>query len=362
MSTGGRGASLSDRDGLEPLVTADSIIPARDNRFVISVNTGSSDISVFEVQCDYTLKLVSKARVSGFGPANVAYRNGFVYAATIEADDQLEDNHVAFALKGALTGFFLSRSGKLIPLWKSTVTLTNRPADIRFSPDGRSLVVISTTTGSVELNSDVVEEVSVFSVSRKGKLSEKPVTVTTSTKRDNPDGRHLPSAIGAHFVVKNGVQYLIVTEARVIGPNGNLIFDGTGMLVRQTPSISIWKITSSSRLIPVQLDVLVEGQLTTCWIEFSKDEGYFWVANTISNTLSSFSFRNGKAKLVDRVAARANFPLDMWRSADGKHLYQLTPTSVEVFEIENNGRGAGLTRIQTAENFPEGIVEGIVAI
>lgn len=359
FETGGKGAILDDFDDIDPLFSAYSLIVTPDNRYVIAVNAGSRSVSVFSVRPDFSLRLTSVRTVAGFGPVSVAYSNGLVYVASAEASSNAEDFSI-FGSKGVLTGFRLINGGKLVLLPGSVRKLTNRPAALQFSPDGHSLVVSSFATGSVQLGSDTVEELVVYKVWRTGLISPRPVSIATSTKFNNPEGRNLPSAIGFDMAKINGVQYVVVGEARVFNPIGEL-------RDFQTSSVSIWKLTSSSQLIPSQLDVLVgssvtNGELATCWVEFSKSENAFWVSNTISGTVSSFSFKNGRAELVDQADGRSPVPIDLWRSADGKFLYQLRNGAVDAFRVAKKGFGTGLTAIQTVTDIPAINVQGIVAI
>lgn len=359
FATGGKGAILDDFDDVDPLFSAHSLIVTPDYRYILNVNAGSRSVTVFKVLRNFSLLRTSVATVSGFGPLSVAYSNGLVYVASVEASSDPADFSILGA-KGALTGFRLSRNGKLFRLEGSVRRLTNRPGAVQFSLDGRSLVVSSFNAGSEMLDSDEVDELVVYTVRRNGLLSSKPVSTATSTELNDPRGRNLPGAIGFDMALVNGVQYVIVGEARVFTPVG-------AMTDFQTSSVSIWKLSSTGQLIPSQLDVLVgnsftEGALATCWVEVSKNQKAFWVSNTITGTVSAFSFKNGKAKLADIAAGDAPIPIDLWRSKDGKFLYQLSNEVIEGFRIDNKGFGTGLTPIQSTMGLPEINVQGIVAI
>ena len=354
--TGGKGAG----DTIDPFFSQFSLIATPDNRFLISANPGSSSISVFKVLRNFRLRLTSIRRVSGFGPSTVAYSNGIVYAASVTSEDTLDEEAEEFSLKGSLTGFRLTRSGKLRRIRKSVRQLTNRPSTIQFTPDGRSLVVSSIAAGSAQLDTTDVDEVYVYRVLKGGLLSAKPIDTAASTLVNNPEGRALPGAIGFQTINVGRSTYVIMAEAR--------FQSGTGVgPVEEVASISTWKITKNQALIPGQLDVLVgssleSGQETTCWVEFSRTKEYFWVSNSASGSVSAFSFKDGKIELVQEVAATTVVPIDLWLSSDGKFLYVLSINGeVDVFEVENDGFGPGLTNIQNIPGELEN-VQGIVAM
>lgn len=359
FATGGKGAIIDEPDGIDPLFSGFSVITTPDNRLVIAVNAGSRSITVFRVMGNFRLRLVSTGRVSGSGPVSVAFSHGVVYAASVESARSLDPDAPPFSLEGRLTGFRLRRSGRLSRLGGSVRRLSNRPSAIQFTKDGSSLVVTSVAAGSTDLDSTGVDEISVFRVMANGRLSSAPIDTATSTLPNNSEGRSLPGAIGFHTVRVDGTQYAVVPEPRFIDASGSGV-------TQQVSSISTWRIDSNQNLIPMQTDLLIgsskSGQEATCWIEFSRSQDYFWVANTVSGTLSAFSFNDGIATLVQEVAGSAAIPIDLWLSSDGKFLYQLSNGAVDVFEVENNGFGPGLTNIQTLTDVPATNVQGIVAI
>lgn len=351
---------LGGGEEVEPLFSAYSTILTPDKRFLIAVNTGSASISVFKVLRNFGLRLRSVGRVPGFGPSSVAYHKGIVYATSIGSDRPPASDPGGLGLKGALTGFRLNKFGKLRRIRNSVRWLDNRPATVQFSTNGRSLIVTSVTAGVAQLDTTAVDEIYVFRVLKSGRLSAAPVDAATSTFPNNPEGRSLPAAVGVEAVRVGGSEYAIVTESRFLSGSG-------AGLEQQVSSISTWRITDNNALVPEQLDLLIgssfeEGQEGACWLELSKTKEYYWVANTVSGTISSFSFKNGKSTLIEEVAGSGPLLTDLWLSADGRFLYQLGAGHVGVYEVEKNGFGPGLTHIQTVTDVPEMSAQGIVAI
>lgn len=355
FETGERGAIIPNTDGFDPLSSAGSVVLVR-RKYVLAVNAGSASISVFKILKNFQLRLVSTASVAGFGPISIAVSGNIVYVAIVDGDGTFE----AFReQQGTVTGFKLTRSGRLLPIAGSTRSLGNRPSTVKFSPDGFFLVVSSIFAGAAELRTDTVDELLVFNVTGNGLLSQEPVESATSTQLNNPSGRNLPCAVGIETVRWKGIQYVIAAETRFIA------FDGQAA-ESQTGSVSSWKLTSAGKLQPVDLDVLIgrnasDGQIATCWLQFSPTLNTFWVSNTASNTLSSFSFSAGRLRLLQEVVARGDLPTDLSQSRDGKFFYHTSfAGSIGVLEVGNNGRGTSLTPIQTLDVL-DTTAQGIVA-
>ncbi|KAI0562379.1 Cytochrome cd1-nitrite reductase-like protein [Gracilaria domingensis] len=357
LKTGGTGATFPPSMGTNPLFSAFSVVITDDNRFVLAVNAGSSSVSVFKVLRDFSLRLVHVQPVDAFAPSSIAIKGRLVYVASADADGEFDD---PFFLEGVLEGFALSASGRLIPIPWSRRELSFRPSTIQFSPDGRSLVVSDTFSSATAVATGSFNEIVVFRVNIFGLLSLSPVSEAVSTELGNPEGRNLPTAFGFEIVKAGGVQYVVVPEVRNF-PSAEGI-----MPMNTTSSVSTWRLGSDGSLSPVQLDLLIGssvtmGQNASCWIEFSADEEVFWTSNTFSASVSAFSFEGGISTLEEEVAATGPGPVDLWRSADGKFLYQLFSGAVGAYEVSEGGSGTGLTLIQLPMNVPEFNPQGLVA-
>ena len=373
--TGGEGAAFDGGEGLDPLISAYSLILTDDRRFLLAVNAGSNSLSVFSINPDFSLKLNEEQRIRGgsIGPNSIAYRDGLVYVSVIDSDGIFDGEPDQ---EGALVGFRLTRNGKLRPISRSTRELGNRPGAVRFSPDGRFLIASSINAGSSALVSGSLDEIVVYGVRRNGRLTKNPVSAAASTVPLNTEGRNLPTAIGFEVVRDRGKQFVVVTEAREFQSDGS----PPAFPALQTGSVSTWELDHYGRLIPIDLDVQtgtsqVDGERTACWIQFAADGESFWVSNALESTLSSFSFDRGNINLIKRIEASGTPPsdedpfgttdgwIDLWVSEDGLHLYQLfgLAGTIGVFEIENEGEGTGLTLIQTVTDLPDTNTQGIVA-
>jgi len=369
VATGGNGAAFDGGEGLDPLISANSIIPVTSQRAVLAVNAGSNTITSFRIQDDFTLTRRSERTTDGIGPNSIAYSNGIVYVSNIDSDGLYNGEPDQ---EGSISGFRLNGQARLERIPGSTRELGNRPAGLQFSPDGKFLVVSSINAGSSALASGSIDEIVVYAIGPNGQISETPVSAATSTLPFNAEDRNLPSAIGFEIVEEGGSHYVVVTEAREFQSDGSPPeFD-----LLQTGSVSTWQLTSNGSLIPINLDVpagdLNDGQRTACWLDFSADGDYFWVSNALESTLSTYSFDAGQIELVEEVAAAGTPPspddpfgttdgwIDLWTSRDGQYLYQLfgLDGTIGVYAID----GPNLTLVQEVSgDLPEENTQGIIA-
>jgi DNA-binding beta-propeller fold protein YncE len=106
---------------------------------------------------------------------------------------------------------------------------------------------------------------------------------------------------------------------------------------------------------------LSDGQVALCWITPAR--GFYYVANTGSNTLSGFTIGvDGQPSLVGAtgvVATTEPGPTDLAASSDGSFLYGETglTSTVDEYRVESDGM---LTKLGTVTDLPPGI-EGIAA-
>lgn len=365
--TGGQGAAFDGGEGLDPLISAYSVLLSEDRRFLLAVNAGSNTITAFRIRNDFSLRKTDQKSTGGVGPNSIAYSKGLVYVSNIDADGFFNAEPDQ---EGSLMGYRLSRRGKLTPIRHSTELLGNRPSAIQFSPDGRFLLVASINAGSAGLASGSSDEIVSYRVGATGRLQR--ADAVTSTLPNNEENRNLPSAIGIEVVRQSGEQYVVATEAREFQADGT----PPAFPALQSGSVSTWRLDRSGTLSPVSLDVLAgrdlfDGQRTTCWIEFSADGNLFWVSNALEATLSSYTFDRGQINLLNEIEA-AGIPasdadpfgttdgwIDLWLSQDGRYLYQLfgLDGTIGVYAVE----GSSLTLIQEVSNLPQVNTQGIVA-
>ena len=396
FSTGGQGSTEFDGgEGLDPLISADSLVVTEDERFLLTVNAGSDEIVSFRINDDFSLTRVSVVDSGGVGPNSVAVDDGYVYVTNIDRDGLAlgeagttrgEPND-----EGNVVGFTLSDSGVLTPTGNS-VDLDNRPANIDFSEDGDRIIVSSITSGSAALLGENSEaSIYSFDVLRSGRLQL--ADTGTPTLRGNTEGRNLPSAIDFDITVQNGREFVVVTEAREFNSEGA----PPALPALQAGSVTVYELGDDSSLTITEGDfAFTDGnpaapnsfgadgqQLTACWIDFGHGSGsdIFYVSNAINASISSVRLADdGTLEVIETIAAQgvSGFDqpgqtgpevfgttdgfIDLDVAPDGDYLYQLEGLSGSIGVYELDGLG-GLTQIQELSGeLPEIDTQGLVAI
>ncbi len=367
--TGGLGAAFDGGEGLDPLISAYSLLLTDNNDFLLAVNAGSDTVTAFRVNDDHSLTRTGQARSGGVGPNSLAYRNGFVVVSNIDSDGIFTGEPDQ---EGSIRTLRLTPEGRLIGVPLSRRRLENRPSAVQFTADGSHIIVASINAGSAALASQSEDEIVAFEIDGVGRPSRIPTGTGVSTLRGNAENRNLASAIGFEIVEQSGREFVVVTEAREFQADGS----PPAFPALQTGSVSTWELLPSGDLAPIMLDVpagadMNDGQRTACWIEFSPDQSTFWVSNALEASISSYSFDNGAISLIEEVAAAGVGPdptdpfgttdgwIDMWISADGRFIYQLfgLDGTIGVYAVN----GSNLTFVQSVSDLPEINTQGIVA-
>ena len=381
-ATGGLGGTFDAGEGLDPLISEDSVLNVG-NKFLLAVNAGSNTVSSLRINPDLSLDLVNTAPSGGVGPNSIAQSNGLVYVSNIESDGAFTGPPDQ---AGNITGLRLDPdTGELTPIAGSTRALGSRPSNVEFSTDGSHLVVSSWNGQSNQLpEGPDADELVSFGVRADGNLTAAATGNAASTQPGNAEGRNLPASIGFEIVEVGGEQIVIATEAREFLANG----DPATLDKFQTASLSSWRIEDDGSLTPLSQDVLegssiTEGPLgaggptSACWIVATPDGSTVYVANASGSAISSFHLNDdGSLTLIDNRAAQgipADPSLDdpvanadgfigLTLSADGDYLYQLLGLkgAIDVYGV---GEGSSLSFLQrTSGLLPVGNVQGIVSV
>lgn len=277
VSTGGLGSG----GALDPLGSQHSLILSQS--WLLAVNAGSDEISVFRVRPDGLL-LTDKIGSGGNFPVSLTIFHNLVYVLNGGASPNI-------------TGFTLDHRGKLTVIPGSTRLLGSGAfAQVGFDPQGKMLVV----TDRVE------HEILVYSIGKDGLPS--PIPVTSPSNGLGPFG---------FIFTQQG--YLVVSEA------------GSGAVSSYAilPDGSLQVITPSE----------ANGQTATCWIV--GNEQYGFTANTGSSTISAYKLKPGKGTvmLLDAGAGMGNLDIDIAISIDGRFLYALNAGdgTIGMFRITSKG-------------------------
>jgi len=309
VSTGGLGTGAG-------LGSEASVILSGDGRWLLAVNAGSNDISVFRVGAN-GLTLMDRAASGGIRPISLALYKNLVYV--LNAGDP-----------GNITGFVLDQNGKLAPLAGSTQPLSNNgsgaapgPAQIAFNKDGSMLVVTEKASNMID----------TFVVGKDG-LASTPVT--------HPSSGATP--FGFAFTQQGT---LIVSEA----------FGGAPL----ASAVSSYNV-SNGGLAVISASVPT-GQTAACWIAVSKNGKFAYSTNAGSGSVSAYQVgTDGSLSLIAGAAGQTgagSSPIDASVSNDGQYLYVLNGAAhnISAFAIQADGT---LQSIGTFTGLPAGSV-GIMA-
>ena len=291
FSTGGRGSG----GVTDPLGSQGSLTLAQDHSFLLAVNAGSGDISVFQVS-GATLTLVGTTPCGGSEPVAVAQQGHLVYVVNAGGASNV-------------TGFHLTGTGalKAIPHSTTFLTTTNSgAASLAFSPDGQTLLVTEKITGNID----------AFAVQADGTLG--PIVTTPS--------------VGAGLF---GVLF---------APNGAALTTQTGPAGSSGESaISSYALDSNGTLSAVSANAPTDAS-ATCWHVVTPNGKYVYTSNPGSGTISGFSISStGTLTPIDGTvdgnpSRRQHKPRHRGLS-DGKYLYTIDSGtgSVSVLAINSDG-------------------------
>jgi 6-phosphogluconolactonase len=304
--TGGRGTG-------KPHLPSQSSVALRDDaRYLLVVNTGSDEITLFSIESG-GLRLSDRVASGGTTPTSIAVRDLLVYVL----------NNGSASING-----FTIADGKLEPLADSERPLSDPGADgaqIAFSPNGTTLVVTERGTNSI----------SAFAVDQRG-YADGPSTI--------PSAGQTP--YGFDFTAGGG---LVVTEA----------FGGD----IGKAAASSYAIAAPGELKPVSGSV-GDTRSEVCWAAVTKDGRFVYVTNFGDGTISSYGIgEDGRIELAEAVAASTRLGeagvRDEAISLDGRFLYALDADARKVhgWSVGTDGR---LAEIGAFEGLPA-TVAGLAA-
>lgn len=291
FSTGGRGSG----GATDPLGSQGSLTLTEDHSFLLAVNAGSGEISVFRVH-QASLDLTDVAPCGGSEPVAVAQRGNLVYVVNAGGNSNV-------------VGFRLDRTGKLKQIRNSISFLTTAnsgAASLSFSPDGQTLLVTEKATNKID----------TFQVHADGTLG--PVTAN--------------SAVGPG------------TFAVLFAPNGTALVAETGPAGGNNASaISSYTLLSDLSVSAVSASVPTLGA-ATCWLAVTPNGHFVYTSNAGSSTISGFSIAaNGVltplAGTILATLPTGSTNLDVAITLDGKFLYSLDSGTgvVSIFGIGEDG-------------------------
>ncbi len=289
--TGGRGSG----GVTDPLGSQGSLTLTDDRSFLLAVNAGSGEISVFRVHQNL-LDLADVTPCGGSEPVAVAQHGNLVYVLNAGGSSNV-------------VGFYLEHSGKLRQIRNSISFLTTAnsgAASLSFSPDGQTLLVTEKSTNKID----------AFQVQADGTLGP----------------------IVANAAVGPG------TFAVLFAPNGSAIVAETGPSGGNNASaISSYTVLPNLSLSAVSASVPTLGA-ATCWLAVTPNGRFVYTSNAGSSTISGFTIAANGALTPLAGTVLATLPtgstnLDIAITADGRFLYSLDSGTgvVSIFAVGEDG-------------------------
>lgn len=291
-ATGGAGTGALDLGSQGAVTLTD------DGRWLLVVNAGSDEVSVFRVRPD-GLQLTDRVASGGDMPVSVAVHHGLVYVLNAGAPS-------------GVAGFRLTNRGELDPISGSARGLSaamTAPAQVEFDPRGRVLVVTEKATSLI----------TTFPVHGSGMLG---------TAQSQASAGQTP--FGFSFDRRGR---LIVSEA----------FGGAA----GASAASSYALGSSGALSVISPSVPT-GETAACWIAITPDGRFAFTTNTGSGTASAYAIGNGGELTLLHAAAAStgagSLPIDMAVSRNGRFAYILAPGNgtLRPYAIESDGTLKGL--------------------
>jgi 6-phosphogluconolactonase len=265
-----------------------SIALSQDGRWLLAVNAGSNDVTVFSIEGGQ-LTAVGTQASGGVMPISVAVHDSTVFVLNAGGTPNI-------------TGFHLTDAGNLVPIPEVQKVLTGTgPAQVSINPDGTLVVVTEKTSNTIV----------VFSIAG-GKLVGPFISASAGQE-----------PFGFAFGLRN---FLIVSEAFSGAPNGSAVSsyqadEGGGLRL----------ITASSPTT----------QTAACWLVVTGNGQFAYVANNGSSSVSSFAVaRDGSLSLLNATAGSTpagTAPTDLALSAGSQYLYSLASGTISEFQVAADG-------------------------
>jgi len=306
FATGGRGIGGT----VDPLTSQYSVVLSPDHHALFAVNAGSNQVSSFRVNDNGSLTLASVVASGGDEPVSIAVFGKIVYVLNTN------DNHLA--------GYRIIGNARLVSLPRSGRSLApgaNGAAAVRFTPDGRQLVVSERVSNRLE----------VFPVNPDGRLRE-PVVSTASggasfgfdiTKRNQP----------------------IVSETQ--------------------GSLTSYSLALSGSLTPITASISTSGS-AACWVIITSDGRFAYTTNAGSNSIAGFAITSGGqlsalipgAPTINVDAGASPIDLDQ---VGGRLLYVLEAGKGTIGSFKIADDGTLIARSETVAGLSASGLQGLAA-
>ncbi len=273
-----------------------ALVLSDSGRILLAVDAGSDEISSFLVAKDGSLTFADRESSGGDQPISVTLHDGVVYALNAGG-------------AGNIAALTIDGHGDLTPIPGSSRSLSGGatgPAQIAFTPDGRSLVVTEKAANSIV----------TYQVSADGTASG-PSTFDSAGV----------TPFGFDF---DGAGRILVSEA----------FGGAA----NASTVSSYGISGSGVVSVIDPVVATLGS-AACWVVTTPNGEFAYVTNTGSGTVSGFAIASsGQLSLLDAdgvtgVTGTGSSPIDAGTSKHGDYLFVLDAGThaISAFAIGQDG-------------------------
>jgi 6-phosphogluconolactonase len=272
-----------------------------DGRWLVTVDAGSNELTVFQVNGDGSLTFASKAGSHGTTPISVAIDDDTVYVL----------NAGTSTVAGNIAGFTLRGDGQLVHIAGSDRPLGGAPGSspeqIGFNDRGNVLVV-------TEKGANLID---TYTVGRDG------VAVGPATTTSNSAGPY-----GFAFTSRGT---LVVSEAAA-------------------GSLSSYSVSRDGSLSLISGSVPDFGA-APCWVAVSHDGRYAYTSNAHGGTISSYTVSHGGTlTLLQSVAGVTSIPtLDLAFGGNNHFLFALNGGQVTTFQTSLDG---SITQVSVLGGLP----------
>jgi 6-phosphogluconolactonase (cycloisomerase 2 family) len=294
FATGGMGTGAG-------LGSQGAIALSESGQWLLAVNAGSDDITVFSVRSNGSLKARSRTPSGGDMPISIALHGDMVF--------------VLNAGNPRINGFRLTHDGELEAIPGAVGTLSGAgPAQVSFDDHGTTLVVTDKASNIIE----------TFTFGQGGNLMGPFVTTSSGA-----------TPFGFSFGHRD---ILVVSEAAGGAPGAS--------------TVSSYWLGDDGTLVPITV-ALPTTQTAACWVAVTRNGKYAYTANTGSSSISSIAVgRNGALTLLNAAAGSTGAgtaAIDLAFSVNDRYLYALASGSISAFEVMSDG---SLTPVGTVGGLP----------
>lgn len=263
-------------------------------RFLLAVDSGSSQISVLELGRDGRAHVVQTIGSGGVRPVSIAVHRDLVYVANAGAG---ASNYTGFRF----------HHGRLTPIAGSAFALPNdsSPGDVLFNSTGTNLAATRVSTSLIDS----------FAVT--------------------PEGRLVPAA-GSPFAAQGPGPF--GSEFSPVAPDQLFVSNAHGGAGNGT--VSAFRVSHAGVLQSIGSSPFPDGQTAPCWVEISHDGRVLFTVNTASASISSYAVgADGVLSLIGSTTLKGSglSPFDARLSPDGRTLWVVDNGAAAVSGLRVDG-------------------------